>query len=104
MSGPCAKRRVICEIWPKGEMFIIGENSCENPQPVCPRLLGEGYEKCKSICRQGDHAERDALRRVKEAGISVKGATAYITGHYWMCELCGKALRDAGIKKVVIQE
>ena len=104
MTGPCAKRRVRCEIWPKGGAFITGENSCENPQPACPRLPGEGYEKCKSICRQGDHAEHDALRRAKELGVDLHGATAVIVGHYWMCEPCGKALREAGVKKVIIQE
>lgn len=72
----------------------IGPNDCANPQSVCPRLPGEDYEKCHSVCAQAGHAEIEALRK---AGLNAKGAHAHLYGHYWMCEPCGKALRDAGI-------
>lgn len=71
-----------------------GENDCANPQPVCPRLPGEGYEKCRSVCDQAGHAEIEAL---KKAGAAAVGATAVIYGHYYACEPCAAALRDAGI-------
>lgn len=107
MRGPCAKRRVQCVIIPVGMAPIFGENDCANPQPVCPRLPGEGYEKCKTICRQDDHAELVALRRAQEwtatAGGSVVGGKAYVRGHHWVCEPCGKALKDAGIVTVTIE-
>ena len=105
MRGPCAKRRVICRIVTeslgpglRGETFI-GENDCANPQSVCPRLPGEGYEKCRSICQQAGHAEIEAVRA---AGEAARGATAYLSGHYWICEPCGAALRDAGVRSVQI--
>jgi pyrimidine deaminase RibD-like protein len=75
----------------------VGRNDCENPQPVCPREPGEGYEKCQSICKQAGHAEREA---VKAAGSAARGGTATLTGHYWMCEPCGAAIRDAGIEYI----
>ncbi len=57
MTGPCAKMTVRCTlVTPAGE-HIVGTNHCENPQPVCPRAPGEGYEKCTSVCRQVGHAE-----------------------------------------------
>lgn len=105
--GPCAKRRVQCLIYPVGMAGIYGENDCANPQAVCPREPGEGYEKCKTICQQAGHAEIVALRKAEEwtanAGANLVGATAYVRGHYWICEPCGAALKAAGIAKVVIE-
>lgn len=77
-----------------------GRNDCANPQPTCPRLSGEGYEKCRSICQQAGHAELEALKAAKERGLDLTGGSAYIFGHYWICEPCGKALLEAGIRKV----
>lgn len=102
--GPCAKRQVRCAIYPKGYAPIAGENECANPQAVCPREPGEGYEKCKTICKQQGHAEIVALERARQWGAEdLQGARAVIMGHYWICEDCGRALRDAGITEVVIR-
>lgn len=102
MSGPCAKRRVTCVIVTEGGVTVRGENACENPQPSCPRAPGEGYEKCRTVCRQGDHAERQALAEASRLGVDVRGGWAQLDGHYWMCEECGRALRDAGVRVVTI--
>jgi len=77
----------------------VGRNDCANPQPTCPRSPGEGYDKCKSICGQGGHAEIEAI---KAAGDQAKGATAVLFGHYWMCEPCGRALFEAGVGTIKI--
>lgn len=104
MRGPCAKRRVVCTITfgPDRDDFVIGENDCANPQPACPRLPGEGYDKCQSICQQAGHAEVEAVRRATEGNIDIRGSVAVLTGHYWMCEPCGAVLRAAGVGRVVI--
>jgi deoxycytidylate deaminase len=99
MRGPCAKRQVVCVIVAMNGERFRGENDCANPQPVCPRLPGEGYEKCKSICQQAGHAEIEAL---KAAGDLLCKTDALLYGHYWICEPCGKALREAGVKTVTI--
>lgn len=92
--GPCAKQTVTCTIiTSEGERFV-GTNSCANPQIVCPRLPGEGYEKCHSICDQRGHAEEQALRA---AGAKAKGAWAYIEGHTWACQNCQMALFAEGL-------
>ena len=100
MRGPCAKRRVVCmlEHW-TGEKFF-GENDCANPQTICPRLPGEGYDKCKSVCQQAGHAETEAL---KKAGTKAPGCQGTLYGHYWICEPCGAALRDAGVYSITIK-
>lgn len=98
MRGPCAKRRVVCVI-EQGAQHFRGENDCENPQPTCPRTPGEGYEKCQTICQQGEHAEVKAL---KAAGDRAQDAIARIWGHYYICEPCGRALQAAGIHSITL--
>lgn len=102
MRGPCAKRQILCIITTQYGRRYGGENDCANPQTTCPRLPGEGYEKCKTICQQDGHAELQALAAAKEENAYLQGASAFIRGHYYICEPCGKALRDAGIGLVEI--
>lgn len=93
--GPCAKRQTLCVITTAdGTQQFRGSNDCANPQAVCPRQPGEGYEKCQTICRQAGHAEIEALRL---AGSQAAGAYAQLWGHNYICEPCGRALQEAGI-------
>lgn len=104
MRGPCAKRQVRCVVIPLHHApMVIGENSCDNAQAACPRLPGEGYEKCRDICQQHGHAEIEAVQHAERCGISLVGATATVFGHYWICEPCGRALREAGVKTVKVE-
>ena len=99
MTGPCAKRTVICTIvTPTGEK-IVGENLCNNPQEVCPRTDNEGYEKCRVICNQAGHAE---IVAIFNAGEKAKGSRAYIEGHSYACRECQKALFAAGVLSLTI--
>jgi deoxycytidylate deaminase len=104
VSGPCAKRHVWCEIETADERVFYGDNSCENPQAVCPREPGEGYEKCETICRQNGHAEVEAMARAREAGASLQGSTAFIGGHYYCCVACAEMMREAGVEVITIVE
>jgi hypothetical protein len=100
MKGKCAKREVKAFIL--GDSFACkGTNWCKNPQKVCPRKIGEGYEKCKSICKQNSHAEIEAI---KKAGEEARGATMYVIGHDHICDECGVAIKAAGIRNVIIRE
>lgn len=100
----CAKRRVVCYIVTPTGGYARGENSCRNPQPTCPRLPGEGYEKCRTICNQRGHAEVEALTQAKEHSLLLKDATATIYGHWYACTDCSERLRDAGISRLIIEE
>lgn len=91
----CAKTRVFCTIVAVDGTQFVGENACNNPQSRCPRVAGEGYEKCVTICDQQGHAELQALRA---AGENASGATAWLIGHSYACRACQEALYDAGIK------
>jgi deoxycytidylate deaminase len=108
----CAKQTVTCWLRPSSWHKVVrngmdcdpvgGANACDNPQSTCPRAPGEGYEKCQTVCGQQGHAEIQALRHARELGIDVTGYEAHIYGHYYACEQCARALRDAGISVIHI--
>jgi deoxycytidylate deaminase len=87
-------------IYPKNHAPIRGENSCKTPQTTCPRLPGEGYDKCTHICNQPGHAEVQAINAARALGVDLKGATAKVFGIDWICKNCGNALHAAGINDI----
>jgi hypothetical protein len=99
MKGPCAKTTVRCTLVTSDGQRFVGENWCANPQAVCPRDPGEGYEKCKAICRQEGHAETVALALT---GPAAAGAHAYVEGHDHACRDCQVALFGAGVAALTI--
>jgi tRNA(Arg) A34 adenosine deaminase TadA len=101
-AGPCAKRRVVCRIWTRQGIFT-GTNDCDNPQPTCPRAPGEGYEKCKTICRQKGHAEIAALDAALEARANLRQAEVEVFGHYHVCEHCARTLAEHGVNRIIVK-
>jgi hypothetical protein len=99
MTGPCAKTVVRCTLITKSGERIIGENRCLNPQTVCPRLPGEDYTKCVTVCKQIGHAEQVA---VLLAGPKARGAEAFLEGHTYACQDCQRALTEAGVASLTI--
>lgn len=95
----CAKTKVTCELITADGVSFMGENWCENPQAACPREEGEGYEKCKTICKQFGHAEIDALRK---AGDKAVGSRAFINGHTYACQSCQEALYGASVVSISV--
>lgn len=100
----CAKRRVICILRDDSGREARGENSCANPQTTCPRLPGEGYDKCTSVCGQHGHAEVMALRRWREDYGRAVPTLALIRGHFYVCGRCQRAMDHAGIRTCDITE
>lgn len=97
----CSKKIVRCTIITKEGHTFSGENFCLKPQKICPREDGEGYEKCRSICMQPDHAEIDALHASQ--GADLRGAIAIISGIDYMCRPCAKALSAAGVEQIILR-
>lgn len=95
--GPCAKTTVTCTLFLADGTQVVGTNACSNPQAVCPRLPGEDYTKCSTICDQQGHAEVQALARVSPPA-RAEGASAIVTGHTYACRECQEALFAAGVK------
>jgi dCMP deaminase len=55
---------------------------------------GERHELCRGL-----HAEQNALIQAAVHGISVEGATLYVTHH--PCSLCAKMLINARVERIV---
>jgi dCMP deaminase len=55
---------------------------------------GERHELCRAI-----HAEQNAVVQAAYSGVSVKGATIYVTCQ--PCSMCAKSLINAGIVKII---
>lgn len=95
----CVKKQVTCVLVRDNEIIAVGRNDCHNPQEICPRSPGEGYEKCKSICDQPGHAEEMAL---EYAGDRAKGCTAYLIGIGHYCKTCQLKLFAKGVESLKI--
>ena len=57
-------------------------------------LIVEGH------CVRTNHAEMNALAQAASHGVSIRGATAYVTN--MPCTTCAKALLAAGIARIVV--
>jgi diaminohydroxyphosphoribosylaminopyrimidine deaminase / 5-amino-6-(5-phosphoribosylamino)uracil reductase len=88
--------------------LLANQFSAPNPAVLCVmtsaenKILGVGHTQPRGHA----HAEIMALRDASAKGISVKGATAYVTlepcSHYGRTPPCCNALIEAGIAKVVV--
>jgi deoxycytidylate deaminase len=106
VDRPCLKQTVKAIIVTQDGQRILGSNAINNDVDICPRVVenmptGEGYHLCKDVCNQNEHAEVTALQNAKAAGVAVKGATLYITGHTYFCDNCQNEMRKAGIKEAI---
>ena len=57
---------------------------------------GQRHELCRAL-----HAEQNAFLQAAKHGVSLDGASIYITTQ--PCSICAKMIINAGIKKVIIQ-
>lgn len=106
ISKPCTKQSVQAAIVSLKNEIVYGDNAIRNDVPVCPRAeqnlpTGVGYELCKSVCNQNEHAEVTAIQNAKEKGICIQGATLYLIGHTYCCDNCKAAMKEAGIVKAI---
>lgn len=106
VANPCVKQTVKALIVSVTGAKVLGSNAINNKVNECPRVVkgcvtGEGYDLCKSVCNQNEHAEVTAIQNAKKANIDLKGSTLYLTGHTYFCDNCTQAMKEAGIKKAV---
>lgn len=55
---------------------------------------GERHELCRAV-----HAEQNAIAQAAQYGISVAGASLYVT--HQPCTMCAKIVINAGIKRII---
>ncbi len=75
-----------------------GVKSCKDKGECLRKKLnipsGTRHELCYAV-----HAEQNAIAQAAKMGISVEGATIYVT--HQPCTICTKMIINAGIKKVI---
>lgn len=93
----CDRAFVGCTLVNKDNRIVsTGYNGSVAGNPHCDEV---GHVLRDGHCIATIHAEMNALLYCAKEGISVKGATAYIT--HFPCLNCSKALIQAGISKIV---
>ena len=81
-----------------GAPFLVAH--CEDTGCLRERLnipSGERHELCRGL-----HAEQNAIIQSARIGVSLVGATIYLTTH--PCFICAKMIINSEIKKVVYKE
>lgn len=106
-GNPCFKQSVKAVIVTTDNQTFYGTNNIQNEVSECPRVTlgcktGEGYEHCKNTCNQNEHAEVVAVRKAIKAGVSLKGASVYVSGHTYCCDNCTKVMKANGVEKAFI--
>ena len=102
-TGRCAKQTVVATIVTKRGDSYSSTNYCFNPQDTCPRAdlpTGVGYDKCKDICQQTEHAEVNVVRNLP--GDLLADATLYLQGHTYACDNCQSVALEAGVEEIII--
>lgn len=93
----CPRMHCGCVIVKDRFVLATGYNGSLPGQPHCDK---DGCLIVDNHCVRTNHAEINALVQATRHGVSLIGATAYITN--MSCTACAKALIAAGIKRVVV--
>jgi dCMP deaminase len=79
---------------PKGLAHCDEQGGCLREQLGIPS--GERHELCRAL-----HAEQNAIIQAATSGLSIEGATIYITNQ--PCVICAKMIINAGIRKIIVE-
>jgi len=100
----CLRRKVGAVIVADKRILTTGYNGAPKGLPHCEETgcirqqqnvpSGQRHELCRGV-----HAEQNAIIQAAVFGVSVKGATIYITNY--PCSVCAKLLLNAGISEVI---
>jgi len=105
-KAKCLRANIACAFVKGGKVLVKTTNDWHK-EANCKKIgcirdikkvkSGTRREICYGMC-----AEQWALALAAKKGISIKGATCYVTKH--PCRVCESLLTEAGIKRVVYQE
>ena len=103
----CLRRKVGAIIVIDKRVLTTGYNGAPKGLPHCEETgclreqmnvpSGQRHELCRGV-----HAEQNAIIQAAVFGVSVKGATIYITNY--PCSVCVKMLLNAGITEIVYDQ
>jgi dCMP deaminase len=102
----CLRRQVGAVVVREKRILATGYNGAPSGLKHCDQVgclrqilnvpSGERHEICRAI-----HAEQNAIIQAATFGVSLSGATIYVTHH--PCVLCSKMIINAGIKTIVYE-
>lgn len=102
----CLRRKVGAVLVRDRQILTSGYNGapkglkhCEEEGCLRDKLnipSGERHELCRGI-----HAEQNAVIQAAVHGVSIAGATLYVT--HQPCAFCAKILVNAGVRKIVME-
>jgi hypothetical protein len=84
-------RLVLAVVVKDGEVLSFASNEHTEPCKREGYPTGVGYDLCAG-CNYPNHAEYKAVK-----GRNLDGATLYLFGHYYACEPCQEACKEAGV-------
>ncbi|SEF38974.1 dCMP deaminase [Caloramator fervidus] len=100
----CLRRQVGAIIVKDNRILTTGYNGVPPKMKHCDEVgclrqklnipSGQRHELCRAL-----HAEQNAIVQVAKYGISIEGATIYIT--HQPCIICAKLIIASGIKRIV---
>ena len=104
----CLRRHVGAVIVRDKHIVATGYNGAPRGLSHCDELggclreklgvpSGERHELCRAL-----HAEQNAIIQAATLGLSIEGASIYIT--HQPCVICAKMIINAGIDKIVVKE
>lgn len=100
----CLDKTVVAVLHtPEGVFF--GTNGIKHQPLICPRnqaddKVNQGYEKCKEVCGQPNHAELAAIRQWQQTGAGKypRKAVINVYGTDKICDMCQGAIDMLGIR------
>lgn len=98
----CAKTHVAAVTVLEGRILSTGVNGTPPGYPNCCDVHHEGFDHAAHRIWADEfeiHAEQNSINDAASRGVSIKGATIYVTMQ--PCKQCTKNLTTAGIKRIV---
>ena len=97
----CNRKQVGCVLVKDNQLLSSGYGGSIKGQPHCTDV-GCDIDPATGGCVRTVHAEMNAVAQAACNGVSVKGATAYVT--LSPCLWCFKTLVNAGVTRIVYSE
>lgn len=94
----CDKAQVGAVLVKDGSIISTGYNGAPVGEPHCTEA---GHNEVGGHCQRAVHAELNAILQAAKHGNSTNGSALYIT--HFPCNHCLKAIKNAGIRKIVYE-
>jgi len=99
LRATCPRLRVGAVAVKDGYILATGYNGAPRGMNHC---IDVGCMIVNGHCHRAVHAEQNVIAMAARKGISLEGATLYVT--HFPCDICFKIVMNAGIKEIVYEE